>query len=182
MTENLAVPTLPQGSKGKKSKGKKAKKTKAEPKTEEPKVATAKKKKGSTKGSKKAAASDSTAGTASRSSVAKKQGQTMKKRCPLEASSSTTGQEKAAWESGRQTDSYSRVGGLELEDEGERQRLLLEETQRRKEHNAAMWRDLNDLQAGQSISRPWTFSYFCYVPPSKVKESKKPKAGTYKSK
>lgn len=142
---------------------------------------TTKKKKGSTKGSKKGA-SDSTAGTASRSSVAKKQGQTMKKRCPLEASSSTTGQ-KAAWDSGRQTDSYSRVGRQVLEDEEERQRLLLEESQRRREeHNAAMWRDLNGLQAGQSISRPWTFSYFRYVPPSKIKESKKPKAGAYKSK
>ena len=133
----------------------------------------AKKKKASTKGSKKA--SDTTAGTASRSSAAKK---ATKKRCPSEASSSTTRQEKAGWGSSRLPEGYSR---LKMECEEER-RLLEEEAQSRKEqHNAAMWRDLSGLQAGQSISRPWTFSYFSYVPPPKVKESKKHNTSGYKS-
>lgn len=134
----------------------------------------AKKKKVSTKGSKKAVAPDSTAATASRSSVAKKQGQTTKKN-----SSSACQAGKA---SGRRPEGYSRISGLELEHEEERKRLMEEEAQWRKEqHNAAMRRDLSGLQVGQSISRPWTFSYFSYVPPPKVKESKKQKAGVRKS-
>lgn len=167
-----------------------------------------KKKKTSTKGSKKtdstaatgshpsmakkhAKTTDSTASSGSHSGTAKKQSHTSKRRGPSEAVSSSACQEKTGKGSARHYGVYSGVSSLELTHEEKEERRTLTEVeareeaaQRRKEHhNAAMRRDLSNLQTGQSISRPWTFSYFSCVSPPKAKDSKKQgsRAGTWKS-
>jgi len=59
-----------------------------------------------------------------------------------------------------------------LEMENEARRKLEEAKKRREVHNKVMNMDLLSCRMKQGISRPWTYSYFQYVPP-KVNDSKK---------
>jgi len=48
--------------------------------------------------------------------------------------------------------------------ENDLRRNLEEEQKKREEHNKRMNMDLLSFRIGQGISRPWTYSYFQYVP------------------
>ena len=49
--------------------------------------------------------------------------------------------------------------------ENEFRKQLEEEQKKREERNRKMNMDLLSYRLGQGISRPWTYSYFQYVPP-----------------
>lgn len=65
-----------------------------------------------------------------------------------------------------------------LEMENETRRRLEENTKRRAAHNKAMNFDLLNCRMSQGISRPWTYSYFQYVPPKPKKDNSNKKRVT----
>ena len=69
-----------------------------------------------------------------------------------------------------------------LEMENEARKKLEEQKKKRAEHNKTMNLDLMSYRISQGISRPYTFSYFQYVPPQKGTSSSKKVAKTRKEK
>lgn len=60
-----------------------------------------------------------------------------------------------------------------LEKENEARKRIEEEEKKRAIHNKTMNKDLLSCRMHQGISRPWTYSYFQYVPPKSGSPSKK---------
>ena len=60
-----------------------------------------------------------------------------------------------------------------LEAENEARRKLEEEKKKRATHNQAMNLDLLSCRMNQGISRPWTYSYFQYVPVQRKENNSK---------
>lgn len=60
-----------------------------------------------------------------------------------------------------------------LEMENEARRKLEQEKKRRDLHNKTMNMDLLSCRMNQGISRPWTYSYFQYVPVQRKESNSK---------
>ena len=65
------------------------------------------------------------------------------------------------------------IEAKKLEMENEARKKVEEEKKNRGVHNKAMNLDLLSCRMNQGISRPWTYSYFQYVPSQKYNSSKK---------
>lgn len=69
-----------------------------------------------------------------------------------------------------------------LEMENEARRLMEEQKKKRAVHNKSMNLDLLGCRMKQGITRPWTYSYFQYVPPKDKGNKKKVKTRSTKKK